>query len=92
MNFIAIILSIEEYLKNWTIFKSIIYDLKRKCRKLRIQLTIAVTIMSCKDHEEERVMQQKTDNIKLIINDKEDEVNEEIFQSLLSGYQMGWKN
>ena len=37
-------------------------------------------------------MQPKSDNIKLIINDKEDEVIKEIFQSLLSGYQMGWKN
>ena len=40
--------------------------------------------MSSKDNDEERVMYSKSDNIDLIINDKPDEVTQELFQSLLS--------
>ena len=40
--------------------------------------------MSSKDNDEERVMYSKSDNIELIINDKPDEVIQELFQSLLS--------
>ena len=40
--------------------------------------------MSSKDNDEERVMYSKSDNIELIINDKPDEVTQELFQSLLS--------
>ena len=40
--------------------------------------------MSSKDNDEERVMHLKSDNIEIIINDKADEVLEELFQSLLS--------
>ena len=34
-------------------------------------------------------MHSKSDNIEILINDKADEVIEEIFQSLLSRYQIG---
>ena len=45
---------------------------------------IAINFMSSKDNDEERVMYSKSDNIDLIINDKPDEVTQELFQSLLS--------
>ena len=34
-------------------------------------------------------MHSKSDDIKIIINDKVDEIIEELFQSLLSKYQIG---
>ena len=45
--------------------------------------------MSSKDNDEQHVMHPKSDNIKILINDKADEVIEEILQSLLSRYQIG---
>ena len=38
--------------------------------------------MSSKDNDEERVIHPKCDNIKLMINDKEDEVMGKRFESL----------
>ena len=43
---------------------------------------------SSKKTDEERVMHSKSDNIEIIINDKADEIIE-LFQSLLSRYQIG---
>ena len=45
--------------------------------------------MTSKDNDEEHVMHSKNNNIKIMINDKEDEVTEELFQSLMSRYQFG---
>ena len=45
--------------------------------------------MSSKDNDKERVMCSQGDNIEIIINDKADEVIKELFQSLLSNYQIG---
>ena len=45
--------------------------------------------MSCKDNDQECVMHSKNDNEEMIINDKEDEVIEELFQLLLSRNQVG---
>ena len=53
------------------------------------QLTIAVNFMSSKDNDEERVMHSKNDNIKVMINNKTDEVIEKLFQSLLSRNEIG---
>ena len=51
--------------------------------------------MSSKDNDEERVMHSKNDNIKVMINNKTDEVIEKLFQSLLSRNEIGlrtpWK-
>ena len=44
--------------------------------------------MCSKDYNEERVMHSKSDNIEIMINDKADKVLEELFQSLLSRYQI----
>ena len=45
--------------------------------------------MSSKDNDEECVMHSKGDNMEMIINDKADEVIQELFQSLLSRFQNG---
>ena len=42
-----------------------------------------------KDNDEERDMHSKSDNIEIMMNDKADEVIEELFKSLLSRYQIG---
>ena len=44
--------------------------------------------MSPKDTDEERVMHSKSDNIEIMINDRVDEVIKELFDSLLSSYQI----
>ena len=46
--------------------------------------------MFLKNHEK-RVMYSKSDNIEIMIKDKEDKVREELFQLLLSRYQVGLK-
>ena len=45
--------------------------------------------MSSKVNDEERVMYSRSDNIEIVIYNKADKVIEEIFQSLLSRYQIG---
>ena len=83
--------SIIEYLyKIRPYLKDIINDLK-KFDTWKIQLTIAINFISSKDTDEERVMHSKSDNIEIMINDKADEVIEELFHSLLSRYQIGLK-
>ena len=57
-----------------------------KSDKWKIQLISAINFISSKDIDEER---SKNDNIKIIIYDKADEVIKEIFESLLSRYQIG---
>ena len=50
---------------------------------------ISINFISSKDNDEEHVMHSKSDNKEMMINDKKDEVIEEIFRSLLSRYQIG---
>ena len=50
---------------------------------------IAITSMSSKGANKERLMHSKSDNIKIMTNDKVDEVIEELFQSFLLRYQVG---
>ena len=61
-------------------------DLK-KFDTRKIQLTIAIYFISFKDNDEKRIINSKSNNIETMINDKADEVIEELFQSLLSIYQ-----
>ena len=49
---------------------------------------IATNFISSKDNGEGRVMQPKSNNIEIIINDKADEVVKKLFESLLSRYQI----
>ena len=60
-------------------------------KNLIIQLKTAVNFIPSKDKDEERVMNSKKGNVKIMINDKVDKVTKELFQSLLSGYQIGLK-
>ena len=52
-------------------------------------IKIAINFISSKDSDEERVMHSKNNNIEIMINDKADEVIEELFQSPFSRYQIG---
>ena len=72
----------------WPYLKDIINDLK-KSDTWKIQLATEINLTSSKDNDEERVIHSESDNIKIMINDKADEVIEEIFQSLFSSYQIG---
>ena len=57
-----------------------------------MQLTIAIKFLSSKVNEEERMMHSKSNNVKITINDKEDEVIEEHLQSLFPRYHMRLKH
>ena len=61
----------------------------RKSDTWKIQLTIAINFIFSKDNDGECVMHSRSNNIEIVINDKVDEVIEQLFQSLLSRYQMG---
>ena len=53
----------------------------------KVQLTIAINFIFSKDNDEESVMHSKSDNIKIMINDRTDEVIEELLKSLRNRYQ-----
>ena len=55
----------------------------------KIQLTIAINLISYKENDEEQVMHWKSDKIEFIICDNADETFEERFESLLNRYQTG---
>ena len=55
----------------------------------KIQLTIAINFIFSKETGEESVIHLKSDKIEIMSHDKEDEVTEEPFGSLLSRYQIG---
>ena len=50
--------------------------------KWKIQLTIANNFTSYIDNGEQRLMHSKIDNIEIMMNDKADEIIEELFDSL----------
>ena len=58
----------------------------RKSDTWKIQLTTAVNLISSKDNDEEHKMPSKSNDINIIINDKADEVIEELFESFPSRY------
>ena len=45
--------------------------------------------MFSKNNDEARVMNAKCNNIEIMVNGEADKAIEELFQSLLSGYQIG---
>ena len=55
---------------------------------MKIQLTIAINFVSHREIDEERLTHSKSDDIEIVINDEADEVIEELFQSILSRYQI----
>ena len=68
--------------------KDIIIDLE-KSDTLKIQLVTAINFVSSKDNDEELVMHLKSNNVDFIYYDQDDEVIKELFESLLSRYQVG---
>ena len=79
--------SVKEYLnKIRPYLKDIINNLK-KSDMWKVQLTIAINFIFPKDNDEESVMHSKSDNIKIMINDRTDEVIEELLKSLRNRYQ-----
>ena len=53
----------------------------------KIQLTIPINFIFSKDNDEECVMHSKSDNIRIMIKDKADEITTEPLQSLLFRYR-----
>ena len=61
----------------------------QKSNTWKIQLTIATIFISSKDVDEERVMHSTSGNTKLVPYDNANEVVNELFELLLSRYQIG---
>ena len=61
----------------------------KKSDTCKIQLTMAINFISPKDIDEQLVMHSKSGNIEIMIDDKANQVIEELFQSLHSRYQIG---
>ena len=52
----------------------------------KIQLTIANNFISSIDNDKEHAMHSKSDDIEIMLNDKADEIIEELFNSLKNKY------
>ena len=48
-----------------------------------------ILFLSSKDNDEKSVIHSTSNKIEIMINDKADQVTEELFQSLPSSYQIG---
>ena len=57
-----------------------------------MQLTIAIRFLSSKLNEEDRLMHSKSNDVKITINDKEDDVIEKHLQSVFPNVILGWKH
>ena len=57
-----------------------------------MQLTIAIRFLSSKLNEEDRLMHSKSNNVKIMINDKEDDVIEKHLQSFFLNIILGLKH
>ena len=81
--------SVKEYLnKIKPYLRNIIIDLQ-KYRVWNIQLTMVINLIPTKDVDEDRVMHSKSGNTKFLIYDNANDVVDEVFESLLSRYQIG---
>ena len=67
--------------------RDIIINLQ-KSDKWKIQLTITITFISSEDVGEEHVMHSKSNNIEFMLYDNANKVVNELFESLLSKYQI----
>ena len=54
---------------------------------MKIQLTIANNFISSIDNDEVHIMHSKSNNIKIVMNDKADEITEKLLDSLKNKYQ-----
>ena len=59
----------------------------KKLNKQKIQLTIAINFIFSKDNDEEHVRHSKSDDIKIMINNKANEVIKELFKLIKNKYQ-----
>ena len=59
----------------------------KKLNKQKIQLTIATNFIFSKDNDEEHVRHSKSDDIKIMINNKANEVIKELFKLIKNKYQ-----
>ena len=59
-------------------------EIKKDLVRENIYLTIGISLISSKGNDEERLMNSKSDNIEIVINDADeaDEVIKELFESL----------
>ena len=78
--------------KNETLSIAEYLDVKMKSDTCKIKLVIAINFMTSKNNNDECVMHSNSDNIEMI-NDKEDEVIEELFQRFFfPDIKLGWKH
>ena len=77
----------EEYLNTIRPYLKDITNNLKKSDTWKIQLAIANNFISSTDNGEKRVMHSKSDNIEIVMNDKADEIIEELFDSLKNRYQ-----
>ena len=63
--------------------------LEETSSKWKIQLTMAINFISCKDSDETRTMHTKSNNVEIMMGSEIDEIIEDIFESFLQKYQDG---
>ena len=55
----------------------------------KIQLTMAINLISSKDPDETRTMHTKSNNVEIMMGNETDEIIEDLFESFLQKYQEG---
>ena len=80
-------LTTKEYLDMIRLFLSNIINDHKTQGELKIQFAIEINLISSKESDETRIMHIESDNIKIMMGSKTDEIIEELFESLLQGYQ-----
>ena len=84
-------LSVKEYLdKIKPCLRDIIINIQ-EIDTWKIQLAIVINFISSKDVDKERIMHLRSDNIEFMSYDNANEIANELFESLLSRYQISLK-
>ena len=82
------ILTISEYLNNIRPYLVDMINEHKNQSEWKIQLSVEINFISSKpDSDETRIMHTKSDNIEIVIGSDTNEVIEDLFKSLLQGYQ-----
>ena len=82
------ILTISEYLNNIRPYLVDMINEHKNQSEWKIQLSVEINFISSKpDSDETRIMHTKSDNIEIMIVSDTNEVIEDLFKSLLQGYQ-----
>ena len=87
------ILTLKEYLNLIEKYlKELIEEYKLK-GEWKVQLTIEVNFISLKpDSDETRIMYTRSDNVEIMFGDDNDNITEQLFESLLQKYEENLKN